>query len=61
MRFGAFGIDSEGDIFFEHTIIGTKCSIDELRASVVAVINAADEYDDKIMAQYGGRRYIDRT
>jgi len=60
MRFGAFGMDGEGDIFFDHTIIGSTCSKNELKASVVAVINVADEYDDKIIAKWGGQRFMDR-
>lgn len=61
MRFGAFGIDADGDIFFEHTIVGSTCDKEELRASVMAVAQAADLYDEQIMQKWGGMRAIDRT
>lgn len=60
MRFGAFGMDNEGDIFFQHTIVGSTCDKEELRASVMAVVYTADEYDDKIIQKWGGQRAIDR-
>lgn len=60
MRFGAFGVDQENDIFFEHTIVGSTSDKEEIKASVMAVILTADEYDDKIIAQWGGQRALDR-
>ncbi len=61
MRFGAFGIDADGDIFFEHTIVGSTCDKEELRASVMAVAQTADLYDEQIMQKWGGVRGIDRA
>ncbi|OIP68563.1 T3SS (YopN, CesT) and YbjN peptide-binding chaperone 1 [Planktothrix paucivesiculata] len=60
MRFGAFGIDEQGDIIFEHTIVGSTCDKLELEASVNAVLEIADDYDDKIVERWGGRRALDR-
>ncbi len=60
MRFGAFGIDENGDIIFEHTIVGSTCDKLELEASVNAVLEIADDYDDKIVERWGGRRALDR-
>ncbi len=60
MRFGAFGIDEHGDIVFEHTIVGSTCDQVELEASVNAVLEIADDYDDKIVERWGGRRALDR-
>lgn len=60
MRFGAFGIDEDGDIFFEHTIVGSTCNKDEIKASVMAVSHTADQYDEQIMKKWGGVRQIDR-
>src|SRR5512136_2107985 len=34
MRFGAFGVDGDGDITFEHTIVGSTIDKKELRASI---------------------------
>ncbi len=56
MRFGAFGLDEKNNIFFEHAIVGPTCDKYELRASVVAVGHTADQYDDEIIARWGGHR-----
>ena len=60
MRFGAFSTDANGDILFEHTIVGSTCDPEELEASVLAVLEAADEYDDRIVERWGGERALDR-
>jgi hypothetical protein len=59
-RFGAFGLDTDNDIFYEHTIVGSTCDRAELKTSVMAVILAADDYDDKISQRWGGTRSVDR-
>lgn len=58
--FGAFGIDDDGDILFDHTIPGETIDKGELRASVSAVAGTADKYDDKIRSQWGGLRFEDQ-
>ena len=60
MRFGAFGLDDEGDIIFEHSIVGSTCDQKELEASVVHVARTADEFDDKIVSRWGGERALDQ-
>lgn len=60
MRFGAFGLDKDKDIFFEHAILGSTCDKEELKASVMAVIYTADKYDDTIHDKWGGLRAEDR-
>ncbi|MCS6860786.1 MAG: YbjN domain-containing protein [Abditibacteriales bacterium] len=60
MRFGAFGVDSDDDIFFEHTIVGSTCDKNELKASVMTVVMIADHYDDQIVARWGGQRALER-
>jgi Putative bacterial sensory transduction regulator len=60
MRFGAFGIDEENDIFFKHSIAGLTADKTELKAAIMAVANTADDYDDKIRSQWGGQRAQDR-
>ena len=60
MRFGGFGLDSDDDVFFEHAIVGSTCDKAELKASVMAVVVTADQYDDKIVARWGGQRALDR-
>ena len=58
--FGAFGIDEDGDITFEHTILATHMDPDELKDSVMAVLWTADHYDDQIVEQFGGLRALDK-
>ncbi len=53
-RFGAFSIDKDGDINFEHTIVGTTLDKKELESSVKAVAATADVYDDRIVREHGG-------
>ena len=59
-RFGAFGIDKDGDIFFEHSIVGSTCDKAELKASVMAVVWTSDQYDEQITQRWGGMREVDR-
>jgi len=59
MRFGAFGLDQDGDIFFEHCIVGSTCDKEELKASTLAVSRTADAYDEQIVARWGGLRMMD--
>jgi hypothetical protein len=60
MRFGAFGLDTDNDVFFEHSIVGSTADKVELKASVMAVVMTADRYDDQISSRWGGTRAIDR-
>ena len=59
MRFGAFSIDDENDIHFEHTIVGSSIDKAELQASVMGVANIADSFDDEIKERWGGNRAVD--
>jgi hypothetical protein len=59
MRFGGFGIDKEGDIIFEHAIVGSRCDKEELKASIFAVSSTADHYDDQIVERWGGQTALD--
>ncbi|MGB7412937.1 MAG: YbjN domain-containing protein [Thermosynechococcaceae cyanobacterium] len=60
LRFGAFSLSESNDILFEHTIVGSTCDPQELEASVLAVLQAADDYDDKIVENWGGKRALDQ-
>ena len=55
MRFGAFGIDEEGDVFFEYSIQGSTCTIESLKAAVLAVGYTSDQYDEKLADRWGGQ------
>lgn len=58
-NFGAFSIDENGVINFKHSLVGSTCDKEELRVSVKLTVQTADEYDDKIVARWGGKRAID--
>lgn len=60
IRFGRFALDSENDIVFEHSLVGSTCDQIELQYSVTTVIKLADIYDDEIVARWGGKRALDR-
>lgn len=61
LRFGAFAYIPEGDlIMFGHSILGgDTMDHKELVATVHDVALVADEYDDRIVARYGGARMQD--
>lgn len=57
---GAFGVDTDDDIFFSHSILANDLDKPELRASINAVRFTADSQDDEIQARWGGQRIADR-
>ncbi len=61
LRFGAFAYIPDGNlIMFGHSILGgTTMDDKELVATVHDVALVADEYDDRIVARYGGARMQD--
>jgi len=56
---GAFGLDSDNNIFFEHSIRAINCSKEDLKATVLTVAYTADEFDDLIVSRWGGKRATD--
>jgi hypothetical protein len=52
--FGAFSLDPNGDVNFEATLLGSMLDRQELEYAVSAVLTTADDYDDRIVSQYGG-------
>jgi hypothetical protein len=61
LRFGAFAYVPDGDlVIFCHTILGgTEMDPREIVATVHDVALVADDYDDRIVARYGGQRMQD--
>jgi hypothetical protein len=61
LRFGAFAFIPDGNlVMFGHSILGgDSMDIRELVATVHDVALVADEYDDRIVARYGGARMQD--
>lgn len=60
IHFGRFALDGENDIVFEHSLVGSTCDQIELKHSVTTVIRIADDYDDEIVARWGGQRALER-
>ena len=61
LRFGAFGVDSDGDIILHHSIACAACDKDDLKVSAMGLVYYADQIDDEIIAQFGGQRAIDKV
>lgn len=61
LRFGAFAYDPVGKlVLFVHAILGgATLDAEEVLATLRDVALIADEYDDKLVARYGGSRMRD--
>lgn len=58
--FGAFALDVDnGAVWFNHNLLGGYAAPEELEATIGAVIETADRFDDEIKAQFGGRLYVE--
>jgi hypothetical protein len=56
---GAFSMVGK-DIFFSHSFLGRRLSPEQLIASLDIVANVSDEYDEQIVAAFGGETAIER-
>ncbi len=59
LPFGAFSLVGT-DIFFSYAIFGRTLERSNLLNAIAAVANVSDDYDDRIVAKYGGERALDR-
>jgi len=59
VRLGAFSL-VDNDVFFSHAFLGRRLDPGQLLASLSHVATVADEYDDVIVARFGGQTAIDR-
>jgi hypothetical protein len=55
---GAFSLVGQ-DIFFSHSFLGRQLPPEQLIASLQSVATISDEYDEKLVASYGGETAID--
>src|SRR2546428_10482138 len=53
VRLGAFSMDGS-DVFFSHSFLGRRLRPEQFIASLDSVAMISDEYDDTLVAQYGG-------
>ena len=59
LPFGAFSLVGS-DLFLSYGIFGRTLERSTLLNAIAAVANTSDDYDDRIVAKYGGERALDR-
>jgi type III secretion system-like peptide-binding chaperone len=48
------------DIFFAHSLFGRSLDPRDLLRAITSVANIADDYDDRIVARYGGQTALEK-
>lgn len=56
---GAFS-STGNDIYYSHAFLGRRLEPEQLVASLNSVATIADEYDERIVARYGGETALER-
>ncbi|MEJ2084733.1 MAG: hypothetical protein P8Y44_03530 [Acidobacteriota bacterium] len=56
---GAFSLVGR-DVFYSHALFGKTLGRKNLLGAIAAVANISDEYDDRIVAKYGGQTALSR-
>ena len=56
---GAFSLVGQ-DVFYSHALFGKTLGRKNLLGAIAAVANISDEYDDRIVAKYGGQTALGR-
>jgi hypothetical protein len=56
---GAFSM-LEKDVYFSHSLLGRDLQPRTLLSAIAAVADIADEYDDRIVARWGGQTALER-
>lgn len=59
LPFGSFSLVGD-DIFFSYSLFGRDLTPRGLLGAIAAVADVADEYDDRIVARYGGQTALER-
>jgi hypothetical protein len=59
LAFGAFSMVGN-DIFFSHSLFGRNLQPRDLLRAITSVATVADDYDDRIVAEYGGQTALER-
>lgn len=59
LPFGAFSMVGN-DIFISHSLFGRTLNRANLITAISAVATVADDYDDRIVARYGGQTALER-
>jgi len=58
LPFGAFELVG-GDIFYSHALFGRALNRPSLMGAIAAVATTSDDYDDRIVAKYGGNTALE--
>ena len=56
LRFGAFGIDGDGDIILEHSLAGPTADKMSIQTIAGLILASAVKYGAEIVARWGGQR-----
>lgn len=56
---GSFSV-VDNDIFFAHSLYGRNLEPRDLLRAITSVATLADDYDDKIVARYGGQTALEK-
>jgi hypothetical protein len=48
------------DIFFAHSLFGSSLEPRDLLRAITSVATLADDYDDRIVARYGGQTALEK-
>lgn len=56
---GAFSVVGN-DIFFAHSLFGSSLEPRDLLRAITSVATLADDYDDRIVARYGGQTALEK-
>jgi hypothetical protein len=59
MTLGFFSV-VDTDIFFSHSMFGASLTARDLLRAITAVASIADDYDDRIVARFGGQTALER-
>jgi hypothetical protein len=58
--FGGFALDTDqGAVWFNHNLLGDFAPPEMLEATLAAVAQTADQFDDEIKDRFGGRLYVE--
>ena len=49
----------DGNLYVDHSLLGTFLDSDELKIAVTSVLGRADRLDDELQGRFGGRRLSD--
>jgi hypothetical protein len=61
LRFGGFSVGEDDAVFFNYNVIADAIGKEVFKSAILTVLAAADDYDDELVARWGGRRVSDTS